>query len=43
MFLPDNELDLGDVNNNDSITDEKKTKRRENSPIKWLLCESRNP
>lgn len=26
MFLPDNELDFGDVNNNDSIADEKKTK-----------------
>lgn len=26
MFLPDNELHLSDVNNNDSIADEKKTK-----------------
>lgn len=26
MFLTDNELDLGDVNNNDPITDSKETK-----------------
>ena len=28
MFLPYNELDLGDVNNNDSVSNAKKTKEK---------------
>ena len=43
LFLSESELDLGDENNNDSITDARKTKvKLKIGPIKWLLCERRN-
>lgn len=42
MFLSDNELELADENNNDSITDTKKIKVVEKRPSKWLPCERKN-
>lgn len=43
LFLSDNELELGNENTNDFVTDAKKIKVVEKRPVKWLPSKRKNP